>query len=317
MLHDPLAPAAGGVVFQGLDGGFGRDAHGAPRAEGCQRVEDQVLAGTGDSGPPALALGVQHKVGGTRRRADDGRRDIRPAALQPVANHAQPGDLHLREQVVIIAEQQHRPVRQGVRQLQLGLENIFPGAEPFDVRNAHIGDNAHHGAGGIAEIPDLARRTHAHFHHRDLRLRGDAHQRFGRADLVILIAFGFDDAKGGSHDRRHHFLGGGFTYAAGNADDCGRHFAAVQRRDLQKGAQAAGNPKHPPGGGIIAVVLRHGRLSPCRQRRVDVIMAVHPLARQGDEQRPRPGLAAVGDHPGDLPLLRGRRAAQRRGYFSQ
>ena len=121
MLRHLLTLPAGGVVFQSLYGGLGGNPHCASRAECRQRIQYEMLAGTGNGRAPALSLGVQHKVGGKRRCADNGRFDLRTLAVQPIADYMKPRDINGLQKVVIITQQQRGAVRQGVRQLQLGF----------------------------------------------------------------------------------------------------------------------------------------------------------------------------------------------------
>ena len=184
------------------------------------------------------------------------------------------------------------------------------------MRNPDIGDNSHHGLCGITQIFDLIGGAHSHLHHRYLGFGGNGHQCFGRTDFVILVALGLDGPVGGSHHCRGHFFGGGLAHAAGNADYFSGHFTAVQGRDLQKRPQAAFDPQHPLRAGIVAVMLRHGCRSARRQRLIDVVMPIYPLARQCNEQCSLACLPTVGDDTGDLRLRR-LWAAQYSGYFSQ
>ena len=186
----------------------------------------------------------------------------------------------------------------------------------LDVGNADIGDDTHHRLCRVAQVLDLILGAHAHFHHRYLSFGGNAHQCFGRADLVILVALGFDDAEGGGHHCRYHFLGGGFAHAAGDAYHLGRHFGAVQRGDFQERPQTALYPQYLLCWGVVAVMLGHRRFGPCRQRPVDVVVAIHPFPGQRNKKRPGAGFPTIGDHTGDLSLRR-LGAAQLGGYFSQ
>ena len=111
MLHHLLALAAGSIILQGLYGGFRRNTHRPPRAKCRQGVQHQVLPSAGDSGAPALALGMQHKIGGKRCGTDDGRLDLRPRAVQAIAYYMEAGDVNGMQQVVIITQQQCGAIR--------------------------------------------------------------------------------------------------------------------------------------------------------------------------------------------------------------
>ena len=57
----------------------------------------------------------------------------------------------------------------------------------------HIGDQAAVGLGDLAQLRDLSQTAHAHFHHRDIRIRLNGQQGFRQTNFIVKIALGFDD----------------------------------------------------------------------------------------------------------------------------
>ena len=73
------------------------------------------------------------------------------------------------------------------QQLALGLEDVLPAAQLFDVGVTDVGDDSHLGSHDIAEVVDLPRLIHAHLQHAHLVGVVQTQQGQGQANVVIKL----------------------------------------------------------------------------------------------------------------------------------
>ena len=146
----------------------------------------------GDAHGKAAVLGVRQRKAGAARHGGDiqcadigfGRIDAEPNSVQP-RRHLGGG-----QQVVVGVQHQRCAVGQTCADLHLRFQYILPRAEIFQMGHADQRNNGGRGAGTAGQALNFARMVHAHFHHSVLGVGGQAEQRVGNADVVVLVALG-------------------------------------------------------------------------------------------------------------------------------
>ena len=140
--------------------------------------------------------------------------------------------------------------------------------------------------------------VHARLNDGGLMLGSEVQQRHGRADGVVEVGLCFQRGKTLGQHGGDHLLGGGLSGAAGDLHHGDVKLYPIPRGQGFQGLQRVGYLNielvWQQGSGLF------GRQAACRaalQRRVQIVVAVEPLAHQRDEQRPVGDAAAVG---GDL-----------------
>lgn len=138
----PLAHSRNGIPGQSLSGLFGSHAGFDSHQEPSQGIHGIVPAHGRNPGRIASALPDDDKTGLPFAGDDFLSPGIQLWCLYAVAQHPQPGDLHSGEQVVVPAEDQRTAVCHALGDLQLGCQDILPGAQPLQMGYTHISDDA-------------------------------------------------------------------------------------------------------------------------------------------------------------------------------
>ena len=173
--------AAGGIQPQTGGGGVG-----------CQRIVHGVAPHGGDAHGKAAVFGVRQRKAGAACHGGDilcadiggGRVDAEPYGVQPL-RHLGGG-----QQVVVRVQHKGRTVGQPCADLHLRFQYILPRAEIFQMGHADQRNNGGRGAGTAGQALNFTRMVHPHFHHGVLGVGGQAEQRVGHADVVVLVALG-------------------------------------------------------------------------------------------------------------------------------
>ena len=170
---------------------------------------------------------------------------------------------------------------------QLGLQGVLPTAKGLDMGVANVGDAHHIGLGDGRKITHLSRVVDAQFHHGDLMVTVQPQQGHGKADIVILVALGFQHIVLFTEDGGHHVLGGGLAHAARHRHHRDIKTVFIPHRQI---------PQCPVGGfhldvefsGQITLPLPLGQTARRSglQSAADIGVAVKTVAGQGQKQRP-------------------------------
>ena len=217
--------------------------------------------------------------------------------LGPAAADRPEGQVQRVQQGVVPVEHRQALRLQIFKDLALGLQDTLPAAQVLDVGVADVGDDGDVRPHHLAQIADLSEVVHACFDHGRLVLRRKAQQRQRRADIVIEILRGLQDAVLRLQHGGDHLFGGGLAHAAGDLDHRDLEFVPVMRSQGPQGKarvvhfdvklirpQIYGQPGAKTSG-------RAGR-----ERRVDKIMSVEFFSHPGQKQAPRRDVPAVGTH---------------------
>ena len=213
--------------------------------------------------------------------------DTEPDGLQP-GRHIGGG-----QQVVVSVEHQRRTIGQAGTNLHLCFQYILPSAEIFQVGDAYHRDDARRRPCATGQSLYLTRMVHAHFDDGVLGIVIQAEQRIGHADIVVLVALGFQRlAKGGQHGVTKLFRRG-LSDTAGDADHLGAKQHTVVGRHSDHGFGA----------------VRHNDGTVCRDaldrvvgddigcavlvRTCSKVVAINAFAGKADKDAARLDLAAV------------------------
>jgi hypothetical protein len=196
-----------GVGDQVLTRGGERDVR--PPVRGDQRERRPRVGAEGEAVGPDVSRGVD-AVGD----------DPRPGALR------HPGDQG------VVGVQDRDPVgREGLGQLALGPGDGGLGAEHLVVGQPDVGDHADVGAGGAAQLGDVADPARAHLDHEDLGVRLQPGEGERQPDLVVeRLRAGQRPPLRGEHGGEE-VLGEGLARRAGDPDDLGRRAVADRPAD--------------------------------------------------------------------------------------
>ena len=274
--------------------------HGAGHEDGVDHVPPQ-----GGDGHGKLALGGLYRAGqalGPQLLDVPGL--VGGLALFP-AEEDGGGDLPLQGAQQGIVPVQHRQILfgHGAEDFALGLEDILPAAQVFNVGVPDVGDHRHVGADNLGEVVDLSEVVHPHLQHADLVFAGEPEEGQGKAQLVVEVPFGFQHPVLHPQHRGDHVLGGGLAHAAGDADYRDGEPVLIGPGHLADGLHGAGHPDVKlPGQQRLRHLLGEAPGRSVFQSAGDVPVAVGLLPPQGHKQRPGVNGPAVGLHRRDRRL---------------
>ncbi len=181
-------------------------------------------------------------------------------------------------------------------------QNVFPALHIFDVGNADI---RHHGTGRLYHGGDPGHfpgHAHPHFHHGGGVLLPQAADSDGNTYLAVLISGGLMYIVLRRKGLGHHFLGGSFPHAAGNAHHRNGKLASVPGPHLLQSRPAIVYQNQRARAGR-RFLLRKGSSRTVFQGHADKFVAVCFLPANGDEHCPRLCLPAVCKKGGDHGIL--------------
>ena len=193
----------------------------AQRGHGHRKV---VLRG---NHPAAQPLGPQ---------LSDFLRRIGGRSVRPAEHHlGREFSLQRAEHGVVPVEDCHPLRRHPVENFLLRLQNARPAAQVFNVGVADVGDHRHIRGGNLGQIVDLPEVIHPHLQHTDLVLGRQTEQGQGKTQLVVEVSLRFQNPELLPQYRGHHVLGGGFAYAASDADDGDGKLLSIRPGHLANG----------------------------------------------------------------------------------
>ena len=197
------------------------------------------------------------------------------------------------QQRLIAVEDGFAPRHEALQDLHLRAEDALPGAQMLDVHGADVVDQRHIGPGDGREVRHFAEMVHAHFHDCHLAVGLDGKDAQGQANIVVVVALCAAGAVGRSQNVGDHFLGGGLSHTAGDADDTAAVACAVAPGQCAEGLQGIVDEYRRHAGAHLLV--GHDGAGALLQGLTDENMAVEALALQRDEQLAgldRPGIRA-------------------------
>ena len=186
------------------------------------------------------------------------------------------------------------------RQRELLALDRLHAAELLEVCGADVEDRAHARLGDTAELRDLALAVHRHLQHRDLVVALQAHQGEGQPLAGVQVSRAVVRAEVGVERRRRQLLRRGLSHRP--RDACHANTAApppVAREHGHGRAGVADEGERAVGPVAPRRPLADGRRRSPRQRFVDEIVAVEPLAAESGEQVAWLRQAGVGRPAGD------------------
>ncbi len=157
---------------------------------------------------------------------------------------------------------------------------------------------------GPRQLFDLAKALHAHLDYGVAGFRVQAEQGVRHADLVILVALGFERLSERGKNRVAEFLRRRFAHAACHAHQKRVILAAVIRAHRDHRVQRVGRQHAPSGLHARHLVLRHNSRRARGQRSFREVVPVRALAPNAYEQAAGRGRAAVRHDGGDLRVAR-------------
>ncbi|GBD14292.1 hypothetical protein HRbin25_00164 [bacterium HR25] len=185
-----------------------------------------------------------------------------------------------------------------LQKLPLGGGDGPQRAQPLQVHGRYGGDDPYPGRGDAAQEGDVPPRRHPHLQDGRLVPRLQAGQGEGEADLRVQVPGALQDAVAGGEDGRYQLLAGGLAHAARDpyhlqAGVVGQTSRAQPLQRLQriaylKGDDVAVRLGHWPGDHQAAGAAGH--------RLGQELVAVVPLARQGEEELARGDAPRVDGH---------------------
>ena len=183
------------------------------------------------------------------------------------------------------------------QQLALGLENVLPATQTFNMGIANIGNDAHIRLSQAGQIIDLSRLIHSHLQNADLCGGVQTENGHGHSNVVVEVALGFKDLILGRQHRRDHILGGSLAYAACHAYDRDPETPLIPGGQITQGPLGIPDLDVELAGDIaVPAARRQTARRPVLQSLVQISMAVKAFPHQGNEQRPGMDRPAVGLH---------------------
>ena len=228
-----------------------------------------------------LRLAERAAIGG--RRKTEGDRELAARARDPVA-----------AELIVGVDDRRAGTRQMVEQLAFGDADAAQRAEALEMRLGRVRDDADRRLRELREIVDLAGMVRTELDDESVVLGGQPHQRQRHADVVVQVALRDADRAADAQDRSDELLDRRLAAAARDGDrrdgerrtPRARHgtqrAARVPHLDLRQ--RRRGEPRHERAGGTF------------RERFIDEVVAVEPIARDRDEQRTRAERARIRRH---------------------
>ena len=293
--------AAGSVPTQAGRGGVG-----------SQRVVDRVDARCRDGGIERTVLRIDDFegravcAGDDIHRADIGIRGVNAEPDRPQAA----GDACRGQQVVVRVQGQRCAVWQAGADLQLCLQYILARAEIFQMRNTDHRNDARAGPGTAGQTLDLARVVHAHLDNGVLGIVGQAEQRVGHADVIVLVALGLEGLTEGGEHRVAELLRRRLADAARDTDHSGVEQHPVVGRHADHGPAAVRHNDRAVRRHALDGMVGNDIFCAAPVGTGGVVMAVNTLAGEADKNTARLDLAAVGHNGADGDRLGQRQSGQ-------
>ena len=206
------------------------------------------------------------------------RADLTVLIFHSVAADAQPVGAHRGEQIVVPAEQQRRTVRHSFQQLELRLEDVFPAAEHFNVRNTDRGDDPDRRPDGKGEVADFPEAAHSHLDDGGLVAGSEVEEGVRNADLVVLVALIFQSVVFCGKYCMDEFLGGGLADTAGHPDKRDLEPAAVGAADFDQRPLSVGDEDAAGGVGTRHAAFHHRGLGSVCKRLSGKVVPVERIA---------------------------------------
>ena len=192
---------------------------------------------------------------------------------------------------------------QEVEQLALAPHHALDAPEAFQMRLAYVRNQPVIGPGDRAEQRDLAgvARSHLDDAYLDRAVHGEQRQR--HADMVVQIALRDGRAELAREYPTDELFGRGLAVAARDGEDRNAELAAMPGGQFLQGGQRVGDLRATvrpllPEGFRYGRVVHDGCRSPGFQRVFRIAVTVETLAVQGEKQRIRDDVPAVGRNPG-------------------
>ena len=282
------------VAGQGGDNGLLGQPHVASDGHGGQGIEHVVPPGDRQSD---LGPGIQledHTPG----------IGFDPVGQDIAVGHAECADRglghvgHGRHVRVVAVEHHQAGPADGPHEFFLFLGHAFNAAQGRQVRRTDAGHHTNVGPGDLAQPPQLARGAGAQFQDQVVVVRLAAEDRQRHADKVVERGLRPPALEPGLQNLAQHFLGACLAAGTGDGDDHTVQRATVRRRQIAEGLCGVGHDDDRPAvvgqsRGRGAVAYHHGRsagIGGLPQK----LVAVEPLADQGEEDLARGDGAAVG-----------------------
>jgi hypothetical protein len=169
--------------------------------------------------------------------------------------------------------------------------DLVAAAQVLDVRRAHVGDDAHGGAGDFDQLGDLAAVVHPQLDD-DAPIRcGPPQQGEGKAELVVQVPRVLETGRRHREDRGAHLLRHRLAVAPGDGDDGTGEFRAVSPRQR---AERAGRVVDCDCREVrreafrqLATALEKEARRPCGGRLGEEAVRVVVGAHDGHEELPR------------------------------
>ena len=170
-----------------------------------------------------------------------------------------------------------------VVELSLGLFHALETAEAHQMGLAHVGDEAVRRLAYPGQGGDIVGMVRAHLHDGDVRVRADAQDGQGHADVVVQVALGGRDREVGGQDLADEFLGGRLPVRAGQADDRDVQVLPMAGRQLLEGLERIREPEQP---GVVPldIVVHDGVGGAGLEGLRSIGVPVERLPFQGDEK---------------------------------
>ena len=100
---------------------------------------------------------------------------------------------------------------QKVRDFHLGVGDLVPAAEEFDMGFPDHGDDRHIRPGQLAQFMQLASPVHPHFQNQDFSDRLHFQNGHRHADFIVEVGLGLVNVEALGQNRSHHVLGRGLA----------------------------------------------------------------------------------------------------------